>query len=70
MTLRERRAARRRLDAPPLRWRLKAHLEVARTPQRGKISKQSVTVDGVTATRVTFAPGEERTRGVARWYVR
>lgn len=38
----------------------KARLEPAETPKPGRISKQSVTVEGVTATRVTFAPG-------ARW---
>lgn len=38
----------------------KAYLEPSAPPQHGRISKQSVTVDGVTATRVTFAPG-------ARW---
>lgn len=39
---------------------LKASLGPSGTPQSGTIEKQSVTVDGVTATRVTFAPG-------ARW---
>ena len=38
----------------------KASLGESRRPQAGRIEKQSVTVDGVTATRVTFAPG-------ARW---
>jgi quercetin dioxygenase-like cupin family protein len=39
---------------------LKGSLGPSGTPQPGTIEKQSVTVDGVTATRVTFAPG-------ARW---
>lgn len=38
----------------------KATLEPAKMPAAGGIAKQTVTVDGVTATRVTFAPG-------ARW---
>lgn len=38
----------------------KATLGPAKAPAPGGIAKQSVSVDGVTATRVTFAPG-------ARW---
>ena len=38
----------------------KASLGPSGRPRSGTIEKQSVTVDGVTATRVTFAPG-------ARW---
>lgn len=39
---------------------MKASLDSAVPTVHGKIAKQSVTLDGVTATRVTFAPG-------ARW---
>ena len=38
----------------------KANLDAAARSAHGGISKQSVTLDGVTATRVVFAPG-------ARW---
>jgi len=45
---------------------IKANLDSAVPTVHGKIAKQSVTLDGVTATRVTFAPGARWSTELAR----